>query len=326
MGGVAAAAVAFSMLLAAPVLAAKLPAPPPLPPLLLDAAAPVVTMFVDGAPLRLRVDPSASRHVEINAAAAARLGLADPARLVGGKPATRGRASTQVGKVRVNAATSDAIVQYAGRDLPLTLAWSAHDPVAGADGLIGPWQLPYDVVRLVRRPVTPGDRMTHLPMRWDSDRGLLGEVQASADNAAGAQGAAVDIDIAIAPVAAESTATAAAASLLAAGHGGRLMGPARDLVLVLGVVRPVRDLVFAHPVDVAGVRLERVAARVFDWSGQTNIPDADLLPGEAVVAGHAGAQREWAKLAIGNDHLAACAEIVWTRLPLAIDLVCPALP
>ena len=76
----------------------------------------------------------------------------------------------------------------------------------------------------------------------------------------------------------------------------------------------------------AGVRLARVAARVFDWSGKTSIPDADLLPGEAVVAGRAGIQREWAKLGIGNDHLAACAEIVWRREPLAIDLLCPALP
>jgi hypothetical protein len=43
-----------------------------------------------------------------------------------------------------------------------------------------------------------------------------------------------------------------------------------------------------------------------------------------VVRAKFDAQRQWPKLAIGNDHLAACAEITWHRLPLAIELTCPA--
>ena len=124
----------------------------------------------------------------------------------------------------------------------------------------------------------------------------------------------------------DTIATAAAASSRAASHGGQLHGKPRDVVVAVGAVRPVRDVVFARPVDVAGIRFTRVATRVFDWSGKTSIPDADIAADEAVVAGRAGAQREWGKLAIGNDHLAACAEIAWTAVPPAIDLVCPALP
>lgn len=300
---------------AVPVAAAKPPPPPPpsLPPLVLDAAAPIVTVTIDGQPLRLRVDPGTAQHVELNASAAARLDLANPKRLVGGKPVERGRSRTDVGKVPVREVTSEELLGYEGRTLPAILAWSERDPVAGADGLINPVLLAHDVVRFVRRAPTAGDVVTHVPMRWDENRGLLGTGPG-------------DIDVVIAPGTPETLATAATASILAGGYNGQLRGPARDALISHGVHRPVRDIVFARPVDVAGVRLPRIAARVFDWSGKTSIPDADLLPGEAVVAGRAGAQRQWAKLAIGNDHLGACAEIVWRREPLGIDLLCPALP
>lgn len=306
-----------ALLIAGPALAAKKPPPPPpLPPLVLDAAAPIITVTIDGAPLRLRVDGGATRHVTLNAAAAKRLDLANPARLVAGQPVERGRAVTQVGKVRVEEVTSDEIVDYQGRLLPVTVAWSERNPVAGADGIIGPLLLPHDVVRFVRRPVAAADRTTHLPLRWNSGRGMLGSFKPGRDA----------IDIVITPAARDSIATAAGAASLAGQFGGRLIGPARDMVVSHGVVRPVRDVGFARPIDVAGVRIDKVAARVFDWSGKTQIPDADLGADEAVVRGSAGAQRQWAKLAIGDDRLSACAEITWTRAPLAFDLVCPALP
>jgi hypothetical protein len=311
------------MLVGAPVLAVAKAPPPPmppilpsLPPLVLDAASPVVTMTIDGAPLRLRVDPGATRHVEINASAARRLGLGNPARLVAGKPVDLGKTTTSVGKVTIRAVTSAYILGYAGRDLPLVLAWSDRDPVAGVDGQIGPWLLPHDTIRFVRRPVTPADRTTHLPMQLNSARGLLGQQRV----------AGTAIDLLINPGAAETIATAGAAAALAASQGGQLQGRPRDVVVALGVVRPVRDVVLAQPVDIAGFRFGHIAARVFDWSGKTSIPDADIGSDEAVVAGRAGAQREWPKLAIGNDRLATCAELVWTRLPASFDLVCPMLP
>lgn len=306
---------ALSLIVAPALAAKKLPPLPPLPPLVLDAASPVVTVTIDGQPLRLRVDPAASRHVEINAGAAARLGLAAPGRRIRGRPADLGRATTDVGKVEIKETTSGEILRYAGRDVPATLAWPAGDPVAGADGLINPRFLPHDSIRFVRRAAAPADVVTHLPMRWVGGRGLLGTFPLG-DEA---------IDIVFAPAAPASLATAAAASLLAAGHGGRLTGGARNAVISHGVARPVRDVVFARVVDVAGVRLTRVAARIFDWSGPTDIPDADLAVGEVVARGRVGRQRQWAKLALGADALAPCAEIRFTREPLAIDLICPAL-
>jgi hypothetical protein len=302
------------LLIAAPALAAKKPPPPPpLPPLVLDAAAPIVTLLIDGQPLRLRVDTGVSRDVLINASAAARLGLATPGRLVGGKPVDLGTTTTQVGKVKAVETTSRELLAYHDRTIAARLAWPKIDTVAGADGLINPMLLPHDVVRSVQRPQRPDDARTVMALRWSSGRGMLGTLPTAED----------DVDIVLHPAGPITIATAAAASLLAKGHDGRLTGPARTVPIMHGASRPVRDVVFARPVEVAGVKVVRAATRVFDWSGKTDIPDADLLPGEAVVKSNAGRQGQWAKLTLGHDVLADCAEITWYRAPLRVETVCP---
>ena len=236
-------------LIAVPALAAKKPSPlPALPPLVLDAAAPLVSVVIDGKALRLRVDPGTVRHVELNASAAARLGLADRNRQIDGRPVDFGRATTQVGKVRVDAVTSNAVLGYEGRAVPVRLAWSKDDVVIGADGLINPRDLPHDEVRLVRRAVQATDTVTRLPMRWDGGRGLIGAARVGSGVVEGAERGEARVDVVINPAAPETLATAAAASVLAAGHGGRLTGPARDVVVTHGVRRPVRDVVFARDV------------------------------------------------------------------------------
>lgn len=302
------------LVITAPAMAAKKPPPlPPLPPLVLDAAAPIVILLIDGQPLRLRVDHGVSRDVMINASAAARLGLATPGRLVAGKPADLGKTATQVGKVKSVETTSREVLTYRDRSLVATLAWPRNDHVAGADGMINPRQLPHDVVRIVRRVAAASDAASVMPLRWSSGRGMLGTLPHKDD----------DIDIVISPAIEVTLATAAAGSLLAKSHGGMLTGPARTLPIAHGVSRPVRDLVFARPVEVAGVKVSRAATRVFDWSGRTDIPDADLAPGEAVVKSSAGRQGQWAKLTLGDDVLAACAEINWYREPMRMEMVCP---
>jgi len=280
---------------------------------LLVIAAPVVMVSIDGRRLRLRGDPAGTRHVQLNASAAQRLDLANPARLVAGQPVDRGRSRTEVGKVTVNEVTSAEILHYQDRDLPLTLAWSDRDHVAGADGIIAPQFLPHDVVRWVRRPVVAGDVVTVLPLQWESGRGLLGSL------AAGPR----DVDVQLAPAAAETIATAVAASHLAAAFGGHVAGPVREAVTSMGVSRPVRDVAFDQPVMVAGVRLTRVAARLFDWSGKTSLPADPNAGDEIVVRGRFDAQRQWAKLALGHDLLGRCAELAWTRAPMATALTCP---
>jgi hypothetical protein len=306
----------LALTLAAPALAKQQPPPPPpppLPPLILDARAPIITVDIAGQPVRLRVDPASARFVELNASAAKRLDLGNPARMVGDRPVDLGRTRTQVGKVVVEQRTSEELIGYAGRVLPLSVAWGSMDHVDDADGTIVPTMLPQDEVRFVRRAPNSGDATAALPLRWIGERGLL----------AGIPAAGHQVDVTFSLIAPESIATAAAAAWLAATNSGKLSGPERQAVIMMGVTRPVRMLVFRTPVAVGPLRIPQVAARIFDWSGKNQIPSESGPDDEIVVPGKVSAQRTWAKLAIGRDHLDACAEIVWRRLPFEISLTCP---
>lgn len=308
-------ALALMALAAAPVAAAKgPPPPPPLPPLVLPAGAPVVTALIGGQPLTLRVDPAATSQVSLNASAARRLDLGNPARLVNGEPADTGTMFVDVGKVRIREVTTTAIVEIAGRPLLLTLASGDSDYINGADGLINPVLLPHDEVRLVRRTETPADRSSVVSARFDRNRGLLVSTPVGKRR----------IDVVFTPVAAETIATASAAAFLFESQGGRFTGAPRDTIVSYGVARPVRDLGFDRPFDIAGLRLAGIAARLFDWSGKTSLPSDAPPEDEIVVAARFDGQPQWAKLVIGADHLDACATIFWQRLASTITLTCPA--
>jgi hypothetical protein len=268
---------------------------------------------IAGQPVRLRVDPASGRFIELNASAAKRLDLANPARMVGDRPVDIDRARTQVGKVTIEELTTDELVGYAGRVLPLSVSWSDRDFVPDADGTIVPSMLPQDEVRFVRRPVGSGDASASLPLRWIAERGLLARIPAAGEQ----------VDVTFSLIARDTIATAAAAAFLAEAHGGRLRGPVEQKVVMMGVSRPVRMLVFDRPVAVGPLRLPAVAARIFDWSGKVEIPAETGPDDELVVPARVKAQRSWAKLALGLDHLGACAELVWRRLPFEMTLVCP---
>jgi hypothetical protein len=303
------------LLLTLPLLAAKKPPPPPpLPPLTLPADAPVITASLDGQPLTLRIDPAATTQISLNGSAARRLGLTNAGRLVDGEPAQTGTLFIDVGKVRLREVTTNGVLVIADRPLAMTLASGDRDHVTGADGLINPALLPHDEVRLVRRAATPADRSHVLPARFDRNRGLISETPVGKHR----------IDIIFTPVAGETIATAAAAAFLVESQGGRYAGPPRDALVAHGVARPVRDIALDRPFAVAGLRVARIAARLFDWSGKTSLP-AEARPDDEIVAtARFDGQRQWAKLAIGADHLDACASLVWQRPASTITLTCPA--
>jgi hypothetical protein len=307
----------LTLALAAPAFAKKPPPPPPppppLPPLVLDAAAPIITVEIAGQPVRLRVDPGSTRFVELNASAAKRLDLANPNRLVGEQPADIGTTRTEVGKVTVAQQTSEELIAYEGRLLPLSVAWGKGDDIAGADGTILPTMLPQDEVRFVLRQAGPGDVTAALPLRWVGARGLLAGIPAGKH--------AVDVTFSL--ITPQSVTTAAAAAWLAESNRGKLVGPVRQALIMHGISRPVRTLAFERPVAVGPLRLPQVAARIFDWSGKSTIPAEAIPDEELVVPGRVEAQKSWAKLAIGRDYLDSCAEIVWRRIPLEIALTCP---
>jgi hypothetical protein len=100
--------------LAAPALAARKPAPPPLPPLVLPGAAPVIEAQIAGQPVRLTVDFGSDPLIMLGPAAVARLNLAADTR-ADGDTVDRGRFRVAVGQVSVDVPYSEEQVNIAGR-------------------------------------------------------------------------------------------------------------------------------------------------------------------------------------------------------------------
>ena len=294
------------LLLATPAVAAKKPAPP-LPPLVLPAGAPVIEAQIAGQPVRLTVDFGADPFIMLGPAAVARLNLAAETR-ADGETVDRGRFRVAVGQVSVAVPYSEEQLSIAGRSASVRVLAPAAAPaeaVAGSDGVIGLALLPHEGVRMNFRPrqqsdrvvtvaAEPGARSSSTKFDWPLPKGP-------------------PIEVELHPLRPVSVASVAAASRLAEVGDGKLSGPPRRVLIGFGVARPVRSLVLARPVAVAGVTVSTVDVRLFDWAGKAELPPDAESDGAALVTGKRGRQRGWPILKLGRDVLGRCASIAWQR-------------
>ncbi len=296
------------LLLAAPALAAKKPAPPPpLPPLVLPGAAPVIEGQIAGQPVRLTVDFGSDPFIMLGPAAVSRLNLAADSR-ADNETVDRGRFRVAVGQVSVAMPYSEEQVSIAGRSANvrvLTPAAAPAEAVAGSDGVIGLQLLPHDSVRLAFRPRQPSDRVVT----------VAGETGARSSSTKFdwplPKGPPIEVELhTLRPV---SVASVAAASRLAEVSDGKLNGPPRRVLVGFGVARPVRSLVLARPLAIAGVTVTTVDVRLFDWAGKAQLPPDAESDEAALVTGKRGRQRGWPILKLGRDVLGRCASIAWQR-------------
>ena len=294
--------------LAAPALAARKPVPPPpLPPLVMPGAAPVIEARIAGQPVRLTVDFGSDPLIMLGPAAVARLNLAADTR-ADGDTVDRGRFRVAVGQVSVAVPYSEEQVSIAGRSASVRVLAPATAPTeagAGSDGVIGLRLLPHDGVRLNFRPRQPSDRVVTVAAEpgarssstkfdWPLPKGIAIEVE-------------------LHPLRPVSVASVAAASRLAEVGNGKLFGSPRRVLIGFGVARPVRSLVLDRPLAIAGVTVTTVDVRLFDWAGKAELPPDAEGDEAALVTGKRGRQRGWPILKLGRDVLGRCASIAWQR-------------
>ena len=249
---------------------------------MLDARAPIITVEIAGQPVRLRVDPGSSRFVELNDSAAKRLDLANPARLVGDRArAISVRTRTEVGKVTVEQQTSDELIGYAGRCAAARrrLGHRRHHRRMPMAPSCRPCCRRTKCAWCAVRP-SAGDVTANLPLRWIGARGLLAGIPAG--------GAAGRCHL-LADRAGKHR------HRQRGGLAGRFQrrpagGPERQALIMTGVTRPVRMLVFDRPVAVGPLTHAEVAARIFDWSGRNADPRESRPDDELVVPGKVTAQ------------------------------------
>jgi hypothetical protein len=270
----------------------------------LDAASGhMIDAQINGVPVRLRVDPETSGYIILNGEAARRINLRRS--LLG--------AETVIGPIRIKGSSKVARVALGGVTGRRRVVWTDKVAAPGADGLIGPADMPFDRVTFQLRSPAAEERAVSLPMKWDRSFGLFYPVTF------GAQA----VRFRISTVRSDSVATAAAGAVIAALHGGAWSGPPGEQMLKYEVVRPVRPMTLARPASLGGLPLDRFHVRTGDSRGNNLLPpDAPADPDEIVVTGERQRQKARYDLSLGTEWLSACSSLSWDNRAKVMTLRC----
>lgn len=271
--------------------------------LVVDAASNfVIDARINGQPVRLRVDPETSGYVILNPETVARIGLRRS--MMGSR--------TRIGPVRLTGSSKVAEVSIGGVTGDRRVVWIDRPAIEGADGLIGPADMPYDRVTFSLGAPRDGETAFVLPMEFERSFGLfvpliLGE-------------RAFRFQFSLTKPA--TLATAGAGAQLASLYGGGWTGEARNQMIEFGVVRPVRPLALQRPVELQGFRVGAFLVRTGDNRGNLSLPpESDADPDEVVVTG-GSRQRAAFVVHVGMDRLSQCSRLVWDNITRRMTMNC----
>ncbi len=300
-------------------------APPPAP-----AAAPalpdelvlegdnIVTVSVNGQPLRLEVSAEAFGPPVINPEVAARLMLV---------PAS-GR-GWRFGPVVVSGSAALAAADFGAGPALLTVSWSDRPASAKADGVIGVHHLPYkrvtfafpalghaprsdETVQSFPLKRTGGDRNTRLGTEVTVGKKRLMMI--------------------FVPERPENLITAPTANFIATYQdGGFEPGTGAIAVMDFGVERPTRMMRIAVPIELGSLAVDRFAVRVEDYGdpsrvGEIAANDPRFDANSILVSRRKGRGRPDLLTRIGSDQIAHCSAITYDFEGNAIRLSCGAAP
>lgn len=257
---------------------------------------------INGHPVRLRVDPETSGYVILNPDAVARIGLRRS--MLGSR--------TQIGPVRLTGSSKVAEVAIGGVSGERRVVWIDRPAVDGADGLIGPADMPYEQVTFALGALRGGEAAFVLPMEFERSFGLYLPLTL------GEHGFRFQFSL----MKPHSLATAGAGAALATLQGGEWAGEALDQMIEFGVVRPVRPMALRRPVELHGFRVGAFRVRTGDNRGNLDLPpEPDADPDEVVVTG-GSRQRAAFVVHVGMDRLGECSRLVWNNGTRQLTLNC----
>jgi len=228
--------------------------------------------------------------------------------------------ATRIGPVRLTGSSKVAEVSLGGVTGDRRVVWIDRPAVEGADGLIGPADMPYERVTFTLGAPRGGEATAALPMEFARGAGLSFPLGLGED--------VVRVQFSL--IKPESMATAGAGALIAAAHGGGWIGEVRDQPIEFGVSRPVRAMWLERAVDLGYFQFRQFLVRTGDNRGNLDLPpEPDADPDEVVVTG-GSRQRAIFALTLGLDRLSQCSRLVWDngtrRLTLNCTNLLPARP
>jgi|GEM_PF-429349 len=275
----------------------------------------LVPVEINGVTLNLRADPAASGLVILNPAAVRRAKIQPEMvhRRIGIRGLFIRQSFARVGPVSLTGRTGAVAARIGGAMVPLQAIWFDRDAIAGADGVISAALLPYDSVTFRLGPARGGERETALALDFVAELGLY-HSWPLADRA---------LPIQFSLWRPASISTAAAGALIARDRAGAWQGELAQAPMSFGIVRPVRPMILARPIDLGGVSVRRFLVRTSDYRGGYALPsDAVPDPDEIVVTAERAVQAPRLSLILGEDQFAACSSLRFERVPRRLVLRC----
>jgi len=277
----------------------------------------IVNAILDGAPVRLRVDPAAPGAPLIAQPLAEQLGLRLSRRLGIGFVYS-------IGPVHVTSSTAETEVNFGSGPEKQRVVWTSKSFSPVGDGSVGPAGVPEPVVRFQLRPTQGGETTISLPIQ--SAATLFGPGSRPTYSVAMPDGE--PMRILFDPHHARTLATAGAAVRLARAFDGTVSGAAIPTEIFWGVERPVRTLTLNRPFALGSLKIQTLGVRTSDFGTAAAIRDANAPvaspdPDEIIVIGK-GKKRDIRRdmISLGADALARCSSIVFDKPARLVRLTC----
>lgn len=310
-------------LLALALLAAAVPAraepelaeaPAPLPEELVVAGDNLVTVSLNGVPLRLEVSGEAFGRPIVNPEVAARLMLVPD-----------GRRGWRFGPVVVEGESAGVAADFGAGPVPMTVSWTPRPASEKADGVIGVHDLPHARVTFALRPPAPGEALQRFPLRRT---GGSGDTRLGTEVTVGKKRLMMIFALERAP----NLVTAPTANFIATHReGGFEPGSDGIATMNFGVERPTRMMRIADPILLGDLALDRFAVRVEDYGdpsrvGEIGANDPRFDRNNILVSRRKGRGRPDLLTRIGRDQIAHCSALTYDLAGREIRLSCAPRP
>lgn len=274
----------------------------------------IVTLIVNGQPLRLEVSAERFGPPVINPDVAARLLLV---------PETR--RGWRFGPVVVDGEAATAAADWGAGPVPLTIAWSDRPASGKADGVIGVHHLPEQRVTFILGPAADGEARVRFPLVRAGGRSNL---RVGTEVVVGKK----RLTMIFVPERPQNLITAPTANFIATHQEGGFE-PASDgsVTMDFGVLRPTRMMRIAEPIMLGPLAVERFAVRVEDYGepkrvGEIGPGDPRFEKGHILVSRRKGRGKPDLLTRIGRDQIAHCSAITYDFAAAEISLSCAAPP
>jgi hypothetical protein len=287
------------------------PSPSALPEELVLSGDNIITLWLNGEPLRMEVSADSFGAPIINSEVAARLALIPTEQ--------RG---WRFGPVVVQGLSAVVAADFGAGPAPMLISWAERFATRKADGVIGVHNLPYARVTFaLGNPASAGETVQRFVLKRSGGRA---DTRLGTEVVVGKQ----RLTMVFAHQRAENLVTAPTANFIATHQDGGFEAQSDGIaVMNFAVERPTRMMRIATPILLGELVVDRFAVRVEDYGeprrvGEIGENDPRFAPGNITVSRRKGRGKPDLLTRIGRDQIAHCSSLTYDLEASEIRLSC----